>query len=329
MPEMTVDHNGDGQRLDRFLQKLLPGMPRGHVFKLLRKRKVRVNGKRAKGDLRLQAGDRVLIHMPADQFDADAKRPVGRATRMDFSPVFEDAHLLVVSKPPFLPVHPGAGHESDSLIDQVHAYLEVQDKPSAFRPSLAHRLDKDTSGLVMIGKDAETLRALSKMLQEGRISKRYLALAAGRPRPPTGKWELDVHRRDVPGATKTKRPSRGRKDAPGRTAYRVAITRDLWLKGDEKRPLSLLVLKLLTGKTHQIRSHLEQVGHPLAGDRRYGDRELNRVLRDRFGLKRQFLHAFRLNLEHPITGNPLKLSSPYPDDLQPLVNYLKLGVPAF
>lgn len=329
MPELTVDRNGAGQRLDRFLQKLLPGMPRGHVFKLLRKRKVRVNGKRAKAEARLKEGDRVLIHMPDDQFESDAKRQVGKATRLDFSPVFEDAHLLVVSKPPFLPVHPGAGHDSDSLIDQVHAYLEVQDRPSTFRPSLAHRLDKDTSGLVMIGKDAETLRALSKMLKQGRISKRYLALAAGRPRPPTGKWELQVHRRDVPGSGKGKSPSRGRADAPGRTAYRVAVTRELWIKGGIQQPLSLLVLKLLTGKTHQIRSHLEQVGHPLAGDRRYGDRELNRFLRERFGLKRQFLHAFRLNLEHPITGNPLKLSSPYPDDLQPLVNYLKLGVPAF
>ncbi len=315
MPSLTVDKNGAGLRLDRFLKKVLPGMPSGHIFKLLRTRKVRVNGKRARAEVRLFEGDQVLVHMPAERFEQDAKRPIRRALGMDFSTVFEDDHLLVVSKPPFLPVHPGTGHASNSLIDQVHAYLEVQDLPGAFRPSLAHRLDRDTSGLLMIGKDTRTLRELSGMLKRGEIAKKYLALALGRPRPATGIWELAVEKR-------------GKKTAIGKTAYRTATTRSLRPGMNRRVEVSLLVLKLLTGRTHQIRSHLEQVGLPLLGDRLYGDRELNRLLSKRFSLKRQFLHAYRLTLSHPISGRPLRLSSSYPDDLLPLVDHLRLGVPA-
>ncbi|MBN2494576.1 MAG: RluA family pseudouridine synthase [Deltaproteobacteria bacterium] len=325
MPELVVDADGAGLRLDRFLQKALPGMPRSHVFKLLRTRKVRVNGKRARPEQRLASGDRVLVHADAARFEQDRCRPLGRATRMDFSVVYEDGQLLVVSKPPFQPVHPGAGHAADSLIDQVHAYLEVPDRPAAFRPSLAHRLDRDTSGLVMVGKDAATLRALGRMLKAGEVSKRYLALARGVPRAREGRWDLEVQRRDIPGAKKS---GRGRADAPGSTLYRVAAERSLRLAGCRPLRISLLTLELLTGRTHQIRSHLLQAGHPLLGDRRYGDRELNRKLRAAFGLERQFLHAYRLELAHPATGKPLALASPYPDDLRPLVEALRLGVPA-
>jgi len=330
VPTVTVARDGAGQRLDRFLRKLLPGMPGSHIFKLLRTRKVRLNGKRARGEERLAEGDQVLLHVADTRFAEDTRaghRPRARSRRMDFGVAHEDAHLLVVSKPPFLPVHPGAGHPEDSLIDQVHAYLEVPDGPSVFRPSLAHRLDRDTSGLVMIGKDLETLRALSEMLQAGTISKKYLALALGHPRPAKGEWELQVERRDLPGSARGE--PRGRPDAPGRTGYRVALTRELALPGGRPMEVSLLVLRLLTGKTHQIRSHLLQVGHPLLGDPRYGERGLNRRLRDAFGLRRQFLHAYRLELTHPATGKPLRLVDGYPADLEPLVAALRLGVPAY
>jgi len=329
VPTVTVDRDGAGQRLDRFLRKLLAGMPSSHIFKLLRTRKVRLNGKRARGEERLAEGDAILLHVAEERFSEDthATRPRKRSRRMDFGVAHEDAHLLVVSKPPFLAVHPGAGHAEDSLIDQVHAYLETPEGPSVFRPSLAHRLDRDTSGLVIVGKDLETLRKLSEMFQTGAVVKKYVALALGCPRPAKGEWDMVVERRDLPGSAREE--ARGRADAPGRTAYRVALTRELPLPGGRPVELSLLVLRLLTGKTHQIRSHLLQAGHPLAGDPRYGDRELNRRLRDAHGLRRQFLHAFRLELIHPITGKPLQLVDPYPADLAPLVEALHLGVPAF
>ncbi len=329
MPTLTVDKNGSGLRLDRFLKKVLPSMPMGHIFKLLRTRKVRVNGKRAKADKKLEQGDKIIIHMPMERFQDDSKRPIRPATSLDFNTIFEDEHLLVVSKPANLPVHSGAGHSSNCLIDQVHAYLEVRDRPGAFRPSLAHRLDKDTSGLVMIGKDAQTLREISLALKEGRITKKYLALCVGIPSPKKGTWELEVRRKDVPGYGKSPKKPRDKKPSMGITSYRVAISRKLKLGSAKALTLSLLVCKLHTGRTHQIRSHLEQVGHPLAGDRRYGDKDLNRLLREYFGIRRQFLHAYRLNLTHPVTHKVLNLSSPYPQDLMPLVKHLKLGIPAY
>jgi 23S rRNA pseudouridine955/2504/2580 synthase len=328
MPIFTVDQNGAGQRLDRFLRKLLKGMPQSHIFKLVRTRKIRVNGKRARGHQVLVAGDILHIHMPEAQFKKDTMRPVGQVTGLDFQVKFEDEHMLVVSKPPFLPVHPGAGHRTNSLIDQIHAYLEVGTEPAVFRPSLVHRLDRDTSGLIVIGKTLEVVRDMSKMFKSGQIDKSYLALAKGTPNPPRGTWSLDVKRRDLPGSRSTKTVSRGRKDAPGRTAYHVAATRKIHRPDGRDIKMSLLVLQLLTGRTHQIRSHLYQVGHPLAGDVRYGDKDMNRLLKERYDLRRQFLHAFRLRLKHPVTGKQKHWTDSYPPDLMKLVRSLRLGMPA-
>jgi len=327
MPEVRIGKDEAAQRLDRFLGKLLRGMPRGHIYKLLRTRKVRVNGRRAKADRILAEGDLVLIHMPREQFEKDARRKPGRAESLDFEIKFEDEHLLVVSKPPFLPVHPGAGHASNSLIDQVHAYLGIGDEARAFRPSLAHRLDRDTSGLVVIGKSANVVRELGSMFKRGKVEKSYLALARGVPRPRSGTWDFTVRRRDVRRARDDRSPDRGRKDARGKTAYRVSLVRDLAGPGGKKLRLCLLVIRLLTGKTHQIRSHLQQAGYPLAGDVRYGDKELNKLLRKEFGLKRQFLHAFRLALKHPVSGKRQVFKAAYPPDLDPLATALRLRIP--
>jgi len=326
LPTLKIDRNDAGQRLDRFLKKALPGMPNSHIFKLLRTRKVRVNGRRAKGDRVLQKGDEIILHMDDAQFKKDSHRRKRPAAGMDFNIVFEDEHLLVVSKPPFLPVHPGAGHPGNSLIDQVHAYLEADTRPDVFRPSLAHRLDRDTSGLLLIGKSVAVLQKLSRLLKEGRVDKRYLALASGVPRPGKGTWEFEVQRRDVPGKSRDKK--RGRKDQAGRTSYRVAATRKLKPEKGPQIEVSLLVLKLHTGRTHQIRSHLNQAGHPLLGDVRYGDRVLNKLLKKRYNLRRQFLHAFRLGLVHPETGKELSLVDAYPQDLKPIAQSLRLGIPS-
>ena len=319
MPALTVTHSEAGQRLDRYLRKILRGMPVSHIYKLLRTRKIRVNGKRARAERMLAAGDQVIVHVPEDQFKKDTRVKKRPATRLDFRVLFEDEFLLTVSKPPGLAVHPGAGHSSNSLIDQIHAYLEVDDRPSSFRPSLAHRLDRDTSGLIMVGKTIEVVGRLGRMLKDGQIEKSYLALVRGTPSPRRGTWEFEVRRRDAPG------PAR-----PGRTAYKVTCTRKLELGRRGRGPsvqVSLLNLSLLTGRTHQIRSHLQQAGHPLAGDRRYGDPEFNRLLKERYRLGRQFLHAYRLRMKHPVTGKQCSWTDPYPDDLAPLAKSLRLGIP--
>ncbi len=329
MPTLSVDDNGAGQRLERFLRKVLGGMPKSHIFKLLRTRKVRVNGKRAGPGLVLSAGDTIIIHMPPESFERDTQRRPPVATSIDFAIKFEDEHLLVVSKPPFLPVHQGAGHRTNSLIDQVHVYLEVDPGPTVFRPSLVHRLDRDTSGLVMIGKTIEVVRRLSKMLRSGQVEKSYLALAKGIPRPRRGTWEFNIERRDVPGSRRAGHSSRaGKKPAVARTDYRVTATSKLPMGRGQGLSVSLLTLRLKTGRTHQIRSHLLQAGHPLAGDVRYGDRALNVKLREHYDLKRQFLHAYRLVLDHPVTGRKCRWTDPFPPDLQPLARSLRLDMPA-
>ncbi|NMB75585.1 MAG: RluA family pseudouridine synthase [Myxococcales bacterium] len=325
MPELLVGPDDAGTRLDKFLRRRLPGMPLSHIYKLLRTRKVRLNGKRARAENLLAAGDRLLLHVDQARFSEDSAihRPRRRPARLDFSVVFEDEHLLVVMKPPFLPAHPGAGHREDSLIDQVHAYLEVKED-AAFRPALAHRLDRDTSGLVLVGKTGPALRQLNRLLHQGEVHKSYLGLVRGVPQPSQGAWDMMVERRDVPGFVGENR--RGRPDKPGRTEYRVALRRELELCG-QCTPVCLLTLHLLTGRTHQLRSHLFQAGHPLLGDPRYGDEALNQALRKRFGLRRQFLHAYRLSLPHPVSLKPLRLASGFPADLEPLAQHLRLGVP--
>lgn len=321
MPLLKVAEREAGQRLDRFIKRALPQMPLGHIFKLIRTRKVRVNGKRAVAGHLLQAGDEVLLHISQQQFDADRRRKQRRARSLDFEVRYEDEDLLVLSKPPFLPVHPGAGHRDNSLIDQVFVYLEANRSAGDLRPALVHRLDRDTSGLLLIGKNYATVRRLGDMFQQGRIHKYYLALCRGEPQPARGTWTFTVSRRDGDGRPRAEEP------VAGRTSYRVASRRRLHDQGRAAFKVSLLVLRLHTGRTHQIRSHLLQAGHPLGGDRRYGDREFNRLLRKRFDLRRQFLHAYRLRLEHPLSGKPLELVDPYPDDLATMARALHLGIP--
>ena len=169
------------------------------------------------------------------------------------------------------------------------------------------------------------------------MTKQYLALARGVPAPRTDLWEMDVKRVDVPTNQRSgsKRHPRGRKDGPGRTAYRVCCTR--WMgpdgtkreRGRREKDLrvSLLELTLLTGRTHQIRSHLLQAGHPLAGDVRYGDKEFNALFRKHHGLRRQFLHAYRLHLTHPVSGKKLLFTDAFSNDLAGLAQELRLGIP--
>ncbi len=321
---MTVSENESGQRLDRYLRKIFPSMPISHIYKLIRTRKIRLNGKRPHIQTILESGDRIIIHMQEERFTSDTKRPRRKPVQPTFNIVFEDDHLLVVSKPAGLSVHGGKGHEKNSLIDQVHTYLGVPEQLSAFRPSLAHRLDRDTSGLLLIGKSGQALRTLGRMLKTRHIAKHYLALVLGKPKKPSGTWKFRVQRLDVPGGNQ---PHRTVSEKPGLTEYRLAMSRTLHLFKGIAREISLLDLHLITGRTHQIRSHLQQSGLPLAGDPRYGDPDFNRMLRKRYNLKRQFLHAYRIELAHPITQKPIILTDPFPDDLLGLARSLDLKIP--
>jgi 23S rRNA pseudouridine955/2504/2580 synthase len=291
---LEVGEEGAAQRIDNFLLRRLKGVPKSHVYQVLRSGQVRVNSARVKPDYRLQMGDRVRI--PPVRLGARPRPPPARLPELPV--VHEDAALLVIDKPAGLAVHGGSGL-SYGAIEALRAA-----RPAAKVLELAHRLDRDTSGLLMVAKKRSALLALHAMLREGRIDKRYWAIVHGR-------WE---------GGARDLR-ERLHKYVSGRGERRVAVHGEGQVALTHARPIamtdrfSLLELRLLTGRTHQIRVHLAHAGHPVVGDDKYGDFARDRALA-RDGVKRLFLHARSLAFAHPTTQAPLRLSSPLPADMQ-------------
>lgn len=293
---LTVGVEDEGRRLDNYLGTVLGRVPKSLVYRIIRRGEVRVNGGRAKPEQRLAAG--AVVRIPpvatmaeaAPRLAADLRAAVAAAIR------YEDAHLLVVDKPPGLAVHAGSGLVF-GLIDVLRRL-----RPETPRLDLVHRLDRETSGLLLAAKDPSTLRRLNAMLAAGEIEKMYFALLMGRL-PGTGPFE-------VTAALGEARDRRGEKhiiaDERGRAARTVFRTLQA-LPG-----ATLAAVTLGTGRTHQIRAHAAAIDHPLGGDPKYGDEAFNAKLRAA-GLRRQFLHAHRLRfrLERPIT-----VEAPLPADLQ-------------
>jgi 23S rRNA pseudouridine955/2504/2580 synthase len=290
---VEVGAESEGQRVDNFLLRLCKGVPRSHIYRIVRSGEVRVNSARVDATYRLRAGDRVRIPPMrlAERSRKSAPRPV------ELPAVFEDEALLVVDKPSGTAVHGGSG-VSYGVIESLRAA-----RPQAKFLELAHRLDRETSGLLVIAKKRSALTALHAALREGRVRKSYLALVNGR-------WRDDKRRVDLPlkkYLTKSgeRRVSVDREGRESQTVFR---------RERAFRDCTLLSAELLTGRTHQIRVHLAHLGFPVAGDDKYGDFDLNRALAKQ-GLKRMFLHAFELELEHPLSGETLKLAAPLPEPL--------------
>ncbi len=304
---VTVGPEDAGQRIDNFLLRHLKGVPRSHVYRLLRTGQVRVNKGRIKAQYRVEEGD--VVRLPPVRTAAAAPSPApgqDLVRKLDEWIVYEDADLLVIDKPAGLAVHGGSG-VSYGLIEALRAA-----RPDARFLELVHRLDRDTSGCVMIAKRRSMLRALHELMREGGIRKHYLALVVG-------EWQ------------------------GGARKVQVALRKDL-LKGGERhvkvdedegkraishfKPLqrfpdaTLMEIGIVTGRTHQIRVHAAHLGHPVAGDDKYGDRDANRRLREQ-GLKRMFLHAASLGFERPGTGEPLAISAPLEPALRALLDTLE------
>jgi len=297
---IAVDSASEGQRVDNFLLRLCKGVPRSHIYRILRSGEVRVNSRRVDATYRLQGGDRVRVPPMrlADRSRTPRPRPV------ELPVVFEDEALLVVNKPSGTAVHGGSG-VSYGVIESLRAA-----RPQAKFLELAHRLDRETSGLLVLAKKRSALTALHAALREGKVRKCYLALVKGR-------WRDDKRRVDLPlkkYLTKSgeRRVSVDREGRESRTVFR---------RERAFRDCTLLSAELLTGRTHQIRVHLAHLGFPVAGDDKYGDFELNRGLAKQ-GLKRMFLHAGELEFGHPLSGEALKLHAPLPEDLSRFLDFL-------
>ncbi|MFZ1908817.1 MAG: RluA family pseudouridine synthase [Burkholderiales bacterium] len=294
---LEVDEESAAQRIDNFLIRRLKGVPKSHVYRVLRSGEVRVNSGRVGPDYRLRTGDRVRV--PPVRL---AERPLRPAPRpVELPVVYEDPALLVVDKPSGTAVHGGSG-VSYGVIESLRAA-----RPQAKFLELAHRLDRDTSGLLIIAKKRSALVELHRMLRQGELEKVYVAVAAGRWRGRTKELRESLHKHVT---------SSGERRVSVRAQGQPAATRVSPLA--QSAEVSLLELRLLTGRTHQIRVHLAHAGHPILGDDKYGDFELNRILAKQ-GVKRLMLHARSLVLRHPTSGVVLRLEAPLPPDMREFV----------
>ena len=314
MKEIRIAAENAGQRLDKFLQKTLNTAPRGLIYKLLRKKRIKINGKRAGGNEILCPGDVLTLYLAEDTLAGLAEcRAVPQAPQQ-FTVVYEDEGLLAVNKPAGVLSQPERAEERQSLIDQIRYYLYrtgAYDPAGDFAPALCNRLDRNTSGLVLAGKTYAALREANTALAERRLHKYYAALAVGRVE--AGRL-AGYYRKD--GAAN--RAEILAEPAPGAQPVAVALSpRQEFVR--EGRPFTLVEVELLTGKSHQIRAQLAAAGHPLVGDPKYGDKTIHQWFAARAGLRRQFLHAARL--VWPERG--WELLAPLPPELERVMVWIK------
>ena len=308
---LHIDAASAGQRIDNYLTRILKGVPRSHIYRLLRRCEVRVNKGRVRAEYRLQAGDEVRI--PPVRTAQRGALPVTaeRVAWLAGAILHEDERLLVLNKPAGIAVHGGSGMRL-GVIEALRAW-----RPQAPFLELVHRLDRDTSGLLLVAKRRSALRAVQEALRQGRATKRYLALLHGRlPR------RTDV---DAPLRKNVLRSGERvvRVDPTGREARsRFSPREHLALAG---QPLTLAGVRIYTGRTHQIRVHAAHLGHPLVGDEKYGDSGADRPLRA-LGLKRLFLHAESLALPAlPWAPQGLEFHAPLAADLNELLLKLRIN----
>ena len=300
-----VSEDEAGQRLDNYVQKRLGSVPRSRVYRVIRKGEVRVNGKRAGPETRLVLNDKIRIPPVRIAAPAPAGRPAaGLAERIGKAIIYEDDKLLVIDKPAGIAVHGGSGIN-----------FGVIEALRALRPDesleLVHRLDRDTSGCLLIARRGSALRSLHALLREDGFEKRYLALLRG-------PWDLGAKRIDAPLRTDTRvGGERTVRVAAGGKAS-VSAFRPVQFFGNKA---TLVEVMLETGRTHQIRVHAQHAGHPVAGDEKYGDAAFNAALRE-LGLKRMFLHAHSVSFTWP-QGGEFSVNTPLPPDLAAVLDALE------
>jgi 23S rRNA pseudouridine955/2504/2580 synthase len=290
---LEVGEEAAAQRIDNYLLRILKGVPKSHVYRVLRSGEVRVNSGRIKPEYRLKVGDKIRV--PPIRI-SPAKPAVLRPLALPV--VHEDEALLVIDKPSGVAVHGGSG-VSFGVIESLRA-----ERPQAKFLELAHRLDRDTSGLLILCKKRAALVELHRMLREGEVEKIYLALAKGIP----ARREFDISESLHKYIT-----SQGERRVAVREDGKSAVTKVKVLKQSDSS--SLLQVRLMTGRTHQIRVHLAHAGHPVLGDDKYGDFPLNHTL-EKEGVKRLFLHASSLSFSHPLSGAALAFKSPVPEEMK-------------
>lgn len=308
-----VDENEAGQRLDNFLFKLLKGVPKSHVQRIIRAGEVRINKKRCKGVDRLEIGD--TIRIPPIRI-AEKIPQTSTAPAKEFQIIYEDDVLLVINKPSGVAVHGGSG-VSFGVIEQLR-----KARPDARYLELVHRLDKDTSGLLMIAKKRSALVKLHELIRQNVPQKQYIALGLGKWPQNSSNVKLSLLKYQGQQGEKMVRVSEEGQYAHTHFTVLERFQFAPTSKLADFQDASLLRASLQTGRTHQIRVHMQSQDCPIAADERYGDYAKNKRL-NKHGLKRMFLHAHRLVLPHPTSGEPLELIAPLPDELNKFVESLR------
>lgn len=303
---LTIDDAADGQRLDNFLMARLKGVPKSRIYKLVRGGEVRVNRGRVEVSYRLQAGDEVRI--PPVRVATPVITPATHLPRGGIrllpNILFRDDALIALNKPSGMAVHGGSG-VSRGVIEQLRLEL-----PECRYMELVHRLDRETSGVLLVALKRRALTGLHGAMRAGRVEKRYLTLVAGRWPNPVQHVRLPLHKRVT---------DEGEKRVTVRDEGQAAHT--VFRRLQQFADFTLLEAELKTGRTHQIRVHTSHLGFPIAGDDKYGDFELNKRLMKQ-GLKRMFLHAEKLVFDHPVSGERMTVEAPLPDDLQSFLDSL-------
>jgi 23S rRNA pseudouridine1911/1915/1917 synthase len=302
--EFLVDEGGI--RLDKFLADRIPGLSRSAVKSMIEHARVAVNGDLLKASYKVRPGDAVVAHVPSLQ-----TAPLA-AEAIPLSIVYEDEALLVVDKPAGMVVHPAPGHTSGTLLNAVLAHCpELMDSDDS-RPGIVHRLDRDTSGLILVAKEDKTQRLLQHQFKERQVRKAYLALLHGHLEPAWGRIEAPIGR--DPHHRQRMTVLRGGREAI--TEYHV-LERYAHQVGPAAGEYTLVEVEPRTGRTHQIRVHLASIGHPVVGDEVYGRRKT------KLHVPRHFLHALRLGFKHPVTRERMELEAPLPDELVAVLDLLR------
>ena len=309
---VEVDEDSAGQRLDNFLIRHLKGVPKTHVYRIIRSGEVRINKGRASADTRVQAGDHVRLP-PVRVSDKVAEKAERPAPAREFPILLEDEHVIAIDKPAGVAVHGGSG-VSFGVIEQLR-----QARPQAKFLELVHRLDRDTSGILLVAKKRSALTHLQDQFRERETGKTYLALVTGAW--PANKKVVDLPLHKYLQADGERRVRVTTADDPDgmRSITLVKVRSSVAARTAQGLPaMSLLEVTIKTGRTHQIRVHLASQGHAIVGDDKYGDFDLNKRLL-KLGMKRMFLHAWRLQFNHPASGERVALNAELPPELADFV----------
>ena len=319
MKEIRITKNEENQRLDKFLLKYMNKASKGFLYKMLRKKRIKYNGGRAEGSELLKAGDTLQLYLAEETISSFMEEKTVAEAKRHFAIVYEDDDILVVSKPAGLLTHPEKSSDKDTLIDQILYYLYqkgqyLPEADSSFTPALCNRLDRNTSGIVIAGKTLKGVQAVNETIRSHKLDKYYLTLVAGEIREAgeiTAYLTKDEEKKQV---RISKREGSGKKTM---TKYRPLAC----AKG-----YTLLEIHLITGKTHQIRAHMQSIGHPVVGDRKYGSEHSNQKFREEYALSNQFLHAIRVEWKEK--DGPLgylygkEMMAPLPKTLQEICDGL-------